>query len=244
MEARISCDPVVSESVIQQVNVAGGAIGTPLKDQSINQNCQGGSHSFGLQTSQHYSQADPPFNSGSAATANAIPNLEGPFQQTQGISGSVQQQNILGSVQPEGIGNVDVAAQGRMSVESYPLSQATSNQPSENALDTCTNIQSPENIHTPSPEGQGSFRRNSSLGSMEGAQTGLGNQMSLSQNPLSSPVQSISSQILANEMPGSVQQGNSVFTQSQIVQGTNTAVSLSGSISSQPGNSLSYVVII
>lgn len=238
MEARISCDPVVSESLIQQVNVVGRPTGTPLKDQSINQNCQSSSDSFRLQTNQGYPQADPPFSSGSVATANTIPNLEGPFQQTEGISGSVQQQNIVGSVQHEGMGNVDVSAQGRMSVESYPPSQAISNQPSENALDTCTSIQSPENIHTPSPEGQGSFRRNSSLGSMEGAQSGVGNQMSLSQNPLSSPIQSISSQILANEMPGSsVQQRNSVFTQSQIVQGTNTAVSQSGSISSQPGNS-------
>ena len=240
----MSSGTILSVSDSFHINTASVPVTSPMKGQNVNPSYPTGSDSFSLQAGQqagqHYHLGDS-FSDGSVGMTNSVSHLDGHFHGTQGISGSAQPQNMLGSVQQDVIGNADVSAQARMSTDSYPPSQNVSDplQPSDSALNTI--IKSPVNAPVQSPEGQmpaGTFmRQNSSFGSVESASSVVGSQMGNSpQNPLSSPSPNTSNQILTNQMTSTIQQGNSAFTQTQLIQGTNTAVSQSGSTLTQSGN--------
>ena len=234
----MSSGTIMSVSDSLHINMSSGPATSPMKDQTINSGYPVVTGSFSLQPGQPGGQPFVGDSFPSASVGDSVPNLDGPFHESHNIAGTVQQQNILGSVQQDVTCSADVSAKGRMSTDSYPPLQNVSNtiQHSDSALNTI--LQSPGNASVQSPEGQmsaGTFlRQNSSFGSLESSSPPVvGSQIGSSQNPLTSP--NTSSQISTNQMTSTLQQGNSIFSQSQQVQGTSVAVSQTASTMAQPG---------
>ena len=232
VEARIPSAPVVSDSSTYQINLTGNPVSSPMKNQTANKGYHASSENFGLITEQ---QRQSEMISQSLGITDSIPHLEGPFQENQNISDSVNTlEHIAGSVSQAITVNTNTIPQGRLSTDSLfspppNINNSLQDQsPGSVKRQDTTPIQSPENQI---------LRRNSSSVASLSSSPGLGNLGDLPpQNIVSSLNQTMSNQLPTGQVTESGLLRDIVFSHSPTVQGTNTSVCVTTTTQSQPGN--------